>query len=198
MTVPSTKGLLLISAVVGLRRSLESEAHSSEGLGVALEPEDLALLEQKLEPTSWYPVATLGRMNELLAKLAGGDREDALREMGAVAAESVRDTGTYSQMDYEDGVLAEASALELRGFSRQTSTLHEMFFNYGTVRVVSDEAGQIRIHYEGMADHPDSIRLTSEGYTGAMATRALGRSCRVESEDVARDSYTFRFIVDNV
>ena len=193
ISVPSVKGLLIISSVVGIRAALEDNEVSQDEVDVALEAEDLALLEAKLEPTRWYPVASLGRMTELLAKIAGGDRADALRAMGVKSAEAIRKQGTYSQMTYEEGTLEKASALELKSFSRLTATMHNVFFNFGESRVDADpETGAILIHYTRMESYPDATRLSSEGYASRMSTLAVGRECEARSENVRRDGFTLR------
>lgn len=194
MSVPSVKGLLIISSVTAINAAREAGEISQTEVEFALEADDLALLEAKLEPTRWYPVASLGRMSELLAKMAGGDRVEALRAMGAKSVAAVREQDIYSQMAYEEGTLENASALQLKSFARTAATLHNMFFNFGQPRVEADAAGDaILIHYENVEGYPDATRITSEGYTAAMATLALGRQCEVRSENVRPDSFTLRF-----
>ena len=199
MTVRSVKGLLLISSVAGIDQGLEAGLFSPEQLELSLEPEDIQLLGTKLDPTGWYPVLTLGRMTELMAKARGGDRAETLRAMGASAAREVRERGTYSQMAFGDGSQRDATVLELKSFVRQVATIHNMLFNFGKTRVeIAPDTETILIHYREMTGYPDATRLSSEGYTSATVSWALGRHCDVVSENLHSDGFTFRFVLDSI
>lgn len=196
MAEPSVKGLLLVSSVDAINQAIATGRIEREEVELALDPRDLELLDAKLEPMSWYPVASLGRMTELVARMTGGDRVATLRQIGERAAESVREQGIYSQMSFDEGAVRNATTRELKSFARQTATIHNMFFNFGAPRVeVEESSDTLLIHYEDMTGYPEATRLTSEGFTAAMATRALGVRCRIECENVREDGFTFRFVI---
>jgi hypothetical protein len=44
-------------------------------------------------PTLWYPIASVGRLNELLIRESGGDGPRLMRELGAGALASLRQGG---------------------------------------------------------------------------------------------------------
>ena len=97
-------------------------------------------------------------------------------------------------MDFEDGTIRDADQFALRSFTRGAATLHQMMFNFGKTRVEIDEAdGAVLIHCEDVAAYPEATRLSSEGYSTAMSSRALGRPCEVRVERVRPDSFTLRF-----
>ena len=193
----SVKGLLLLGSAATLRAALESGRLTRDELEVRLEPEDLPWVEEKLDPTRWYPVASLGRMTELVVSVKGGARVPTLRAIGEKAAEDVRAQGTYAQMSFDEGAVREATLLEMKSFARQTATIHNALFDFGRPVVELDEEREhILIRYEDVRGYPEATRISGEGYTSRMASWALGRPCRVRAEDVQPDAFTFRFHVD--
>jgi hypothetical protein len=60
MAVPSIKGTAFQSVVEHLRRLLEAGWLSPDDLELRLEAEDLRLLDEKVLPGLWYPLAATG------------------------------------------------------------------------------------------------------------------------------------------
>ena len=89
---PSVKGLLLIGSVKAIRSAIKGGDVARESVELMLTPGDLEIFDSKIEATRWYPVGMIGRLQEILAKMVGGDRIAALRRLGALAAGNVRDT----------------------------------------------------------------------------------------------------------
>lgn len=98
-TVACVKGSIFASVVADLKAAVAEGRLSPEDLEAELDGKDLGLMDGVVTPVSWMPVATYGRMLELLARLEGaGQREGYLRERGARAAERLL-SGTYEAFD---------------------------------------------------------------------------------------------------
>ena len=193
LTEPSVKGLLLIGSVKAIRSAIKGGDVARESVELMLTPGDLEILDSKIESTRWYPVGMIGRLQEILAKMVGGDRIAALRRLGALAAGDVRDTGTYDQMDFEEGTLESASHIRRVSFARRSATLNSMMFNFGTSRIEVDEANRdTLIHYEEVGEFPDSMRYTIQGFTEAVARIASGVDVPVSLEEIHPDRFTLR------
>ena len=164
------KGVLLATTIAGVKASLASGKLSPEDLEAQLEAEDLALLDEKLQSAGWYPVGTIGRMAELLARALGGPREEALRRLGGAAVEILRQAGTYQQLDFEPGCVRGGDPEELRAAGRLIASLWPAMYDFGRVRVETEPgAGAVLIRYEGLAACPRPVRHTIEGFTARVA-----------------------------
>src|SRR5688572_1766603 len=98
MTVPSIKGSAFEAVVLDVGRLLQSGKIPREEAATRLEAEDLRLLEDKILPALWYPLASYRRMSELLWEFDGGRDPAYLMGRGARAAERLFDAGLYQQM----------------------------------------------------------------------------------------------------
>jgi hypothetical protein len=189
----SVKGLLLQGSVESIRVAIEQGAITRESVELMLEADDIEIFDSKINPTSWYPIGLLGRAQEILAKLVGGDRIGALEQIGASGADLIRDSGTYGQLDFKDGNLAGAEESRVRLFTRQSATLHEIMFNRGKCRMEMEEGGKaVLMHYEDVGEFPNSMRYVNTGFTAAVSAMANGEEVPVTLENQARDRYTIR------
>lgn len=103
-----------------------------------LQPEDMRYLDERIDPTGWYPMASFERMgNGILAEIANGDVE-AARMWGRISVDQLRAK--------EPMLVAEGDPLEtLMRFRVIRST----FFDFEALAVrsaVTDHAS-VMIHY---------------------------------------------------
>lgn len=96
----SIKGVLMLGAVVSARRLRDRGAISREALEARLSAEALELIDQKVEPTRWYPVGPFCELIELDWDVVGRRDPAYLERQGEVAAERLFDRGTYQQLDF--------------------------------------------------------------------------------------------------
>ena len=192
-SIPSVKGILILGSVMAIRSAIKSCRITRDSVELMLEARDIEILDAKIEPHRWYPIDIHGRLQEVVAKIVGGDRIAAFKVIGANGAGMVRDTGTYGQMDFDEGDLVGAPKQARRFFARKAATMHEMMFNFGTCRVeVDDKTNETFIHYEEVSDFPESIRYGTLGFTAAVAKLATGVALDVSIEGVEEDRFTMR------
>ena len=124
MTIPSIKGTAFLSAHADVNALLARRAITREELEVALDAEDLRLLEDKVQPSAWYPIASYRRLLQLLCdKEASGDVQAYLIARGEKAGERIAATGIYQQLD------ANAEALGVRT-GRIVITVAGLIYNF--------------------------------------------------------------------
>ena len=92
------KGTAVASVVEDLKRLLEGGRIRRDEMEVRLEPADLELIEQKILPSSWYPLGSQGRLTQLLLEVEGRGSIEYLLERGRRAAERMREGGLYAQL----------------------------------------------------------------------------------------------------
>jgi hypothetical protein len=98
MNTPSIKGLAFASIVADVKKLAEEGRIGEQDLEARLEPEDLRILSQEVQPGLWYPTASYGRLAAILSELEGGGRPRYFIERGARAAERLFAAGVYSQL----------------------------------------------------------------------------------------------------
>ena len=96
---PSVKGSIFASVVADLKAAVADGRLSADELEGELGGKDRALMDSVVTAVSWMPIASYGRMLDLLARVDGAGRREAyLRERGARAAERLL-SGTYGSFD---------------------------------------------------------------------------------------------------
>lgn len=195
MSEPSIKGTAFQSAQEDLHRLVDAGRIPPAELEARLRPEDRGLLEQKINPAAWYPIATYVRMVDLLvAKEAGGDREGYLVERGRRAAERLAKAGIYQQLDAS----VERSG---PGVGRIIVTLASAIYSFTRWRFVSqapDGGGagargvqDFRVEVDEASEFPEVARFTAQGFIEYAASRTTGRPYCVTSGRPARDRVVF-------
>lgn len=98
-SVAAVKGSIFASVADDVRRARAEGCLGDDDFEAMLDDKDRALLGELVTAVSWMPMATYGRMLELLACVEGAGRREAyLRERGARAAERLL-AGTYQSFD---------------------------------------------------------------------------------------------------
>jgi hypothetical protein len=193
--VPSVKGILLGATVAGIQAAIAGQRIARVQVEVQLEAEHIAYLDEKLDPTRWYPVQVIGRMSDVLAGILGGMPDDALRQLGGAGVAILRQSGMYQQANFEPGSLAGANPSQMRAFARVTASVWPAMYNFGRTRVESEPgSGAVLVHYEDVAACPDSIRYTIEGFTAEIARLASADRTEVTSERPSPDHFVTRIL----
>jgi hypothetical protein len=196
MAVPSIKGTAFQAVAADLLRLIESGRVSREAVEARLAAEDLGILDDKVLPGLWYPLASYARMTELLMQLEGGGRRDYVVGRGARAAERLFDAGLYQQMQRGEEIGAEKRARseawgEYEG--NLMTSLAGAIFNVSRWRFVADaqDPGVNRIEVSEAAELPEVSRFAAEGFVAYAASRMTGADVKVTSERPAPDHIVF-------
>jgi len=196
MDTPSIKGSAFAAVVEDLRRLVESGRVSRDALEARLEAEDLRILDAKVSPGLWYPLASYERLCAVLVETEGAGRPGYVVERGARAAERLFAAGLYLQL--ERGQAIGAKKRERReGWSavegNLVTSLAGAIFNVSRWRfaVDPDEPAVHRIEASEAAELPEVSRLAAQGFVEYTASRLSGAPIRVTSERVGRDLIVF-------
>jgi hypothetical protein len=178
MTTPSIKGTAYLSAHADVNALVAGGAVGRDELELALEAEDLRLLDEKVSPAAWYPIASYARLLGLLCKKqAHGNVQGYLISRGEKAGERIAASGIYQQLD------ASAESLGLRA-GRIVVTVAGLIYNFTTWHFEREDAsiGNFSIRVEEATDFPDVARITTQGFIQYAATRVVGRPLVARSE----------------
>jgi hypothetical protein len=139
LKIPSIKGIVFKIVVEDVLRLADSGRITREELKRNLPAADLALLEETILDSKWYPIASYQRMMRLLRDTEGRGRNAYLRGRGARTAQRLLDSGIYQQLRYA-GSMEEAKTREdAVGHLKLIATLWNGMFNVGDWRIYLDE-----------------------------------------------------------
>jgi hypothetical protein len=196
MTVPSIKGTAFQSVALDLARLMQSGRIPREQAEARLEAEDLELLEQKILPGSWYPLASYSRMSELLCEVEGKGDPAYLMARGQRAAERLFDAGLYQQLQRGDAIGAEKRKRgetwsEFDG--NLMTTLAGAIFNVSKWRYRRhpEDPNVNRVEVTSASELPEASRWAAQGFVEYMASRITGVTVQVSSERPTRDRIVF-------
>jgi hypothetical protein len=178
MAIPSIKGTAFLSAHTDVNALLARGAIARDALEVALEAADLQLLEEKVQPSHWYPIACYRRLLQVLCdKEANGDVQAYLIARGEKAGERIAATGIYQQLD------ASPERLGMRT-GRIVITVAGLIYNFTSWRFerAGGAIGNFSIRVDEAADFPEAARFTTQGFIQYVSTRIVGHPMRAISE----------------
>jgi hypothetical protein len=182
MANASVKGAIFGSAAEEVRRLRDTGAVSPERLEVALDARALALLDEKLNPASWYPMASYGRLLALLGEIEGHGRDDYFRDRGRANAQRLMDAGLYQQLAFierwSEQIRPSAVSEEkvVASFVKNLTLVISMarsIYNVGDWQVEADPdyRGRVRVVVSSAEDYTEPMRLAAEGFLSHAARR---------------------------
>ena len=196
MATPSIKGTAFESVALDLSKLIESGRISREAVEARLEAEDLVLLDDKVLPGLWYPLASYRRMTELLWEVEGRGDPAYLMARGARAAERLFEAGLYQQMQRgeELGVAKRERGEAWSEFDGNLmTTLASAIFNVSRWRYRKhpEDPDVNRIEVTSAAELPEISRFAAQGFVEYMASRMTGATVVVTSERPTQDRIVF-------
>jgi hypothetical protein len=183
--VPSIKGSAFQSVVEDVKRLIDAGALDPDEVAEQLSDKDRGYLDAVVTPVAWLPIASYGRMLELLAREeGGGDPIGYLRTRGARAAERLL-SGSYSGFAAEPGTWGTRVGQTMLGIGK-------LLYNFTEWTFREAEGGAFEIAVDQAAAYPETARHTAHGFLQWFAERAADRPMRVESARPSPDRIVFR------
>jgi hypothetical protein len=194
--VPSIKGTAFQSVVDDLQGLVAAGRIGRAELETRLRAEDLRILEDKVLPGLWYPLATYRRLTEILLEVDGGGKPEYVVRRGARAAERLFAAGLYLQLERGEEIGARKRERGEGWTEREgnlVASLAGAIFNVSRWRftVDPDEARVHRIEAAEAEDLPEVSRLAAQGFIEYTASRLSGAPVRVTSERLGRSRIVF-------
>jgi hypothetical protein len=183
--IPSVKGSLFFIAQADLLGLIERGAISREELEVRLSPEQLDLVDAKVQVALWYPVRAFNAFIRITSEVGDRASPEALAATGRLSAEQLARSGLYPQ-------LAEGAGGGGPRAGRRLVTLASAFYNFMRWEYIAGkDPGHFTVDVTDAADWCEELRFISEGFIEVVSTRATGRPVRVTSERRTPDHVIF-------
>jgi hypothetical protein len=181
----SIKGVALQSVTEDVHRLRRAGRIGEPDLAARLKAEDLALLDEMTVPSLWYPIASYGRMLELLCEVEGGGEDSYLVERGVRAAERMMQASAYRH------VLQSADRWGDRA-GQMMIQLAGGFYDFTRWQLRFEEAtGRYLLEVDGAADFPDAARKTAQGFVQVLFERIGGRAVTVWSRRPSPERFLY-------
>jgi hypothetical protein len=185
MQQPSIKGAAFCGTVARLPACLESGQVTEEQVELRLEAQDLRFLDEKIEPTLWYPIASAGRIDELVGDLSGQECEEYFVACGLEEVDTVFSKGVFET--FIEG------ARKMEGRIGETLTrLASLGFNFGRWTYEEVSYGEFSIQAREVAPLPESIRYTVQGLILGLARKLRDIDVEISSQRLRPDVVTYR------
>jgi len=183
--VPSVKGSLFFISQADLLGLIEKEKISREELEVRLTPEQLELVDAKVQVALWYPVDAFNAFIRIAAEIGRRASPEALAATGRLSAEQLAKSGLYAQ-------LSEGKGGNAKAVGRRLVTLASAFYNFMRWEYIEgEEPADFTVDVTDAADWSEELRHITTGFIEVATARATGRSVRVTSERPAPDHVIF-------
>lgn len=188
MAEAMVKGLGITDIVASLEKALEEGRVTRDRLEAELEAVDLDILDTKVDPNLWYPVAAMGRMLRITSELdAGGDRA-RVQAISRAAATRFMERPSFQ------GLVNEAKRRGGRN-GELLLALPKAVFGFGTWRYedTGGPTGGPRVVFEDCAPLPELVPYTTAGVMEGLTSAVAGREVRVVVDRPVRDRVHFDF-----
>ena len=175
MSEASIKGVAIQPVVQLTHELVESGRMSWDQLKARLEPPDLRLLDDKVEPTLWYPIASAQRIETFVAEVLGRDVAEMMREIGVSAAEkTLNQTATRN--------LIEGARTHGERMGHIVVGLGKLIVNFGEWKFEGDPFGEFRLDATEVEAFPETTRHATEGFIEVLAKKLTGRTAVASSQ----------------
>jgi hypothetical protein len=175
MSEASIKGVAVQPVVQLTHELLESGRISRDQLEGRLDAPDLHLLDEKVEPTLWYPIASAERIETFVAEVLGRDVAEMMREIGIAAAEK-----TLHQKAMRN--LIEGARTHGERMGHIVVGLGKLIVNFGEWKFEGDPFGEFLLDATEVEAFPESTRHATEGFIEVLAKELTGRSAVASSQ----------------
>jgi hypothetical protein len=174
-----------VEAIVDLTHELlDSGRISRDQLEVELEPSDLGLLDSKLEPTLWYPIASAERIELFVAEQLGRDIEEMMREIGGAAARRIL---------VQPGIRTFIEGARKHGerMGHILAGLGALVVDFGNWRFEGELFSEFQVRATEVEALPDTTRYATEGFIEVIAEELIERSTAVSSQRPSQSHVVF-------
>ncbi|MHC4106932.1 MAG: hypothetical protein ACYSTY_02485 [Planctomycetota bacterium] len=175
MSEASIKGVAIQPIVELTHELLDSGRISRDQAESALGLPELRLLDEKLEPTLWYPIASAQRIEFFVAETMGWDVAEMMRDLGITAAKrTLHQSGTRN--------LIEGARKHDKRMGHIIVGLGSLIVNFGEWKFHGDVFGEFRLDATGMDPFPETTRYATEGFIEVLAHELTGHPAVATSE----------------
>jgi hypothetical protein len=191
MSEPSVKGTMLLGSVVLTRRLKKRGDLPAEIFEKSLSEETLALLDDRIIITSWYPMWKFNELQEFFWEHVAKRDPKVARASGADSFKSMNKSGRYQQFEYAARAESAESKQDVLRHTRMITSILAGYYNFLDVKVGLDPQSQnLQIVYANASMYCEPLRYSTEGFMTAVS-RIRNGTTDWTSERVAPDRIVY-------
>ena len=186
---PCVKGSVFLMSLQGVKRLVKDERLSREEVEFELQADDLRLLDEKILPEGWYPVASFDRFASIVIEARSDGDPSYLAEqaesgtalaLGSHAYQAFLDVARMGPGAARPGPLMLAMVRLMLNFSRWELDSE------------SSDGRSFELRVSDASDVPETLRYAGQGFIQSLATICLGEPARVTSERLDQETILYR------
>jgi hypothetical protein len=183
--VPSIKGAGFQDTWEELNGHLQAGRTSREQVEVRLNPEALQIVDEKLEPSLWYPLAHVDAITEVNAAVTGDSGRDYYKGMGKQAFDRLMSRSSFKI--FFEGAMAnrERAGTTLIGLSG-------LVYSFGEWEWSGEELSNFTVEMTDATPMASFREFTAAGFIEALAAHTVGDRLQVTVARPTRDRIVFR------
>jgi hypothetical protein len=167
------KGASFIRTCVLVEAMVARGQVAREALVVQLSSDALMLLDQKIEPSLWYPIRAVDELSRLLVDVDGECDPTYMRGLGVGTLETLLQRDTFRS--FIEGAMRHgsegATLLQLAG----------LIYDFGGWQFEGDDLTDFRVIMIDAEPLPELATHTVAGFIEALVAHCTGRAIRVEA-----------------
>jgi len=182
----SIKGVALQLAIAPILRGIDRGRISWDQLEVSLHQQDLVVLEEKVIPGLWYPIATFDRLLGFSMASDGFQSDRQWVQVGFQVASRI-----LTNHVFDDMVSAAAARGDRAGHTLIGLAPLLLNFSHWSFESRSDDGRHFRVEVTEAEEFPKGLALIVQGLIEYLSTRVFGERSHVCSERPTPDTLVF-------
>jgi hypothetical protein len=189
MAVASIKGVAVQLVADAIQKLLSTGSITRDELEVALEKQDLELLDGGVVPGLWYPISSFARLLTLALERDGRTEPEDWTRVGFEIANKL-----LAGRAHQEVVSTAKSWGDRSGFA--LVNLAPLFLNFSSWSFEKESRSSrlFRVEVTDAREFPDVLRYMGQGVVEFLATQVQGRPVEVVSDRPAPDLVVFRTV----
>jgi hypothetical protein len=189
MSRPCVKGSVFLMSLQGVKRLVRDGRLSREEVEFELQADDLRLLDEKIVPEGWYPVASFDRFASIVIEARSDGDPSYLAEQGESATAEV--LGSQAYRAFIDAARMGQGATR-PGPSMLTMVRLMLNFSRWELDSESMDGRSFELRVSDAGDLPETLRYAGQGFIQSLATICLGEPSTVTSERLDQETILYR------
>ena len=187
VTQGKVKGASFIRSVDIVEGLVERGLISRDALEVRLSANAVRLLEEKIEPSIWYPLDAVDELSRIIVEFEGDGRPQYMRLIGCAALDHLLQRDVFRS--FIEG------AMKQRGKEGQTLVgLAALVYNFGHWSFEGDDLTEFTVTMDDATPLPELARNTIAGFMESLVEHCVGARVAISSERPSADRVVFRAV----
>jgi hypothetical protein len=169
---PSIKGVGLLNTWAEVNELIDLQMVSREELCLRLGSEALEILENKVEPSLWYPIEAIEQLVAIVVEFKAGGDMGYLLEMGERGFSRLIERQSFK-------TFVDSAAQHGQRAGQSLIGLTQLLFNFGEWKFVGDDLENFHIEIREASALGELLCWVAQGYATAILSYVTGAPCEL-------------------